>query len=278
MIDAIPAAVGGVDERAVSAAPPAVAVGIGVDERIVGAVLPGTVDVLRAGHDHHVAGGRSGRAAFGIQVIVVVADLAELGTFQTEALGEPFLGIFPSGIDHLFGARHHMEPVRCQFGPLAGTEKEPPLSVFAHHVAGVDVGNSQIHGLAPRAVGGVGGHYEVHAAIGLQVASCLLAHGIRRIGHREIDIVLAVILADIRSPHGTQEGVERRADGLPMDQVAAMEDYESRHVVEGAMRHVIVLAVAHDGGVGIVASQDGIGEGGTLGFERSQCAPHGNKA
>ena len=161
-----------------------------------------------------------------------------------------------------------MESVRRELGPLASAEEEPSLAVFTHHMAGVDIGYAQIHGLTPRAIRGVGGYHEVHAAIGLQVASCLLAHGIRRVGHREIDIVLAVILADVRSPHGTQEGVERRADGLPMDQVAAMEDYESRHVVEGAMRHVIVLAVAHDGGVGIVASQDGIGVGGTLGFER----------
>ena len=160
-----------------------------------------------------------------------------------------------------------MESVGCQFGPLAGTEKEPPLSVFAHHMAGVDVGHSQIHGLAPGTIGGVGCHHEVHTAAGLQVTSGLLANGIRRIGHREIDIVLAVILADIRGPYGTQEGVERRADGLPVNEVAAMEDRESRHVVEGAVRHVIVVAVAHDGGVGIVASQDGIGVGGTLGLE-----------
>ena len=268
MIDAIPSAVGGVDERTVAAAPPAVAVGIGMDERIVGTVFPRAVDALGTGHDHHVAGRRTGRAALGIQVIVIVADFAEFWSFEAHALGEPFLRIFPSRIDHLFGARHHMESVRRELGSLASTEEEPPLAVFTHHMAGVDIGNAQIHGLAPGTIGGVGCHHEVHAAAGLQASVGLCAHGIRGIGHRKINIIFVLIFANVRCPYGTQEGVERRTDGLPVNEVAAVEDRESRHVVEGAVRHVIVLAVAHDGGVGIVASQDGISVGGTLGFER----------
>ena len=140
MIDAIPSAVGGVDERTVAAVPPAVAVGIGMDERIVGTVFPRAVDALGTGHDHHVAGGRTGRATLGIQVIVVVAYFAEFWSFEAHALGEPFLRIFPSRIDHLFGARHHMESVWRELGPLASAEEEPPLAVFTHHMAGVDIG------------------------------------------------------------------------------------------------------------------------------------------
>lgn len=151
-----------------------------------------------------------------------------------------------------------MESVCRELGSLSSAEEEPPLAVFTHHMAGVDVGHSQIHGFAPGAIGGVGCHHEVHAAAGLQSSVGLCAHGISGIGHRKINIIFVLIFANVRCPYGTQEGVERRTDGLPVNEVAAMEDRESRHVVEGAVRHVIVVAVAHDGRVGIVTSQNGV--------------------
>ena len=66
VIDAIPTSVRRIDERTMSATPPAVRIGVVVNERIVGTVFPRSVDALRASHHHHMAGGRSCRAPFGI--------------------------------------------------------------------------------------------------------------------------------------------------------------------------------------------------------------------
>ena len=139
-----------------SAAPPAIFVGIGMDERIVGAVFPRSVDALRTSHDNHVTGGRTCRATLGIEVIVVVANLAELGTFEAKTFGGPIFRIHPSGIDHLLGARNDVQAVVGELGTLARTHEQPALTILSHYMAGVDVGNAQIDGLAPRAIGRIG--------------------------------------------------------------------------------------------------------------------------
>ena len=118
MIDAIPTSVRRIDERAVSAAPPAVRIGIIVDERIVGTVFPRSVDALRASHHHHVAGGRSCRASFGIQIIIIFANLAKLRSLEAKTFGGPILGVHPPGIDLLERTWNDMQAIVSKPGTL----------------------------------------------------------------------------------------------------------------------------------------------------------------
>ena len=76
VIDNDPLAVRGVDDRTVSLAPPALFFAPRVDKRIVGGVNPRTVDALRTGLHHHMAGWWSCRSTLGIEVIIVPAYLA----------------------------------------------------------------------------------------------------------------------------------------------------------------------------------------------------------
>ena len=43
-----------------------------------------------------------------------------------------------------------------------------------------------------------------------------------------------------------------------------MEHHKARHIVEGAVCHVIIFAITHDGRVGVITSEYRIGEGCTL--------------
>src|SRR6185436_16608445 len=62
VIDEPPRAVGSFDRRRMTSRPPALGGAHRAYDRIVGRVLPRTVNRTRARHDHHVAGGRSGGA------------------------------------------------------------------------------------------------------------------------------------------------------------------------------------------------------------------------
>ena len=123
----------------------------------------------------------------------------------------------------------------------------------------INVGNAQINGLAPWAVGRIGRNDKVHAAAGLQIAPGLGTNGLRREGHGEVDVVLTIIFANIRGPDRAQECVECCTDRLPMHKVATVEDHEARHVVERTMRHVVIITITHDGGIRVVTSEYRIG-------------------
>ena len=243
-----------------SAAPPAVRIGVVVDERIVGTVFPRSVDALRASHHHHMAGGRSCRTALGIQIIIIFAYLTKLRSLEAKTFGGPILGIHPSGVDLLERTWNDMQAVVGKPGTLTTAQEEPTLPIVAHHVTRVDVGNTQINGLAPWTIGGIGRNDKVHAAAGLQITPCLGTNGLRWEGYGEVYVVLAIIFANIWRPNRAQECVECRTDRLPMHKVATVEDDETRHVVERTVRHIVILAIAHDGGVGVVTSENRIGE------------------
>ena len=260
VIYAVPTSVRRIDERTMSAAPPAVRIGVVVDERIIGTVFPRSVDALRASHHHHVASGRSCRTPFGIQIIIVFAYLTKFRSFEAKTFGGPILGIHPSGIDLFKRTWNDMQTIVGKPGTLTTAQEEPTLPIIAHHMTRVNVGDTQINRLAPRAVGRIGRNDKVHAAAGLQVAPGLGTNGLRWEGYGEVYVVLTIIFANIRSPDRAQEGIECCTDRLPMHKVATMEDDESWHVVERTVRHIVIITIAHDGGVGIVTSEDRIGE------------------
>ena len=105
----------------------------------------------------------------------------------------------------------------------------------------VDIGHMQVDGVAPRSVGTIGIDHIIAAWLG---------------GYSKVDIIFVLILTDVRSPYAAQISLEGIADGLPMDEVPTMEDGESWLVVKGRVGHVVVTALAHDGWVRIVASQN----------------------
>ena len=251
VVDDIPAAVRRVDERAVAAGPPAVGVVIGVHERVVGRLLPRAVQALAAGDGHEVARGRACGAALGGDEVPPVTDLADLRAFHREPFGEPALGDLPAVPDLLQGTGDGVHAVVGQLDALAAAEEEPLLSVVTHGRAGVDLADVQVDRVAPGTVRRVGRDHPVAAVV-----------------DREIDVELVPDLGDVRGPDAAQVGLQGIADGLPVHQVLRVPDHQARVVVERRMGHVVVVTVPHDGRVGIVAPEDGVGVGPVGGLRR----------
>ena len=108
-------------------------------------------------------------------------------------------------------------------------------------------GQVEIDRLAPRALDAIGVDDIDRAPLG----------GARR----DVDEVAAVVLDEVRRPDRADGLGQRRADRLPVHQVARVPDDEARIGVERRERHVVVVAVLQDRRVGMVAGEDRIEEG-----------------
>src|SRR5260221_5357182 len=124
-------------------------------------------------------------------------------------------------------------------------EEQITFAVFTHGVARVDTtGNLQVDRIAPRASNVVGVHGENRLFI---PGTC-----------RNIDIKAAIMFHQIHRPDRTQWSGDRRADGSPVHEIAGMPDDDSGIRVERRERHIVVFPILEDGGVGMVAGDNGI--------------------
>ena len=238
MVDDVPVALGVIDEGAVTLGPPGLVGRVGVDHRVVGAVLPRAQGGLAAGDHHHVAGRRAGGAAFGAHEVVPVAALEEFRRLEPHALGFPFGGVLPAVID-LLRASGGGQAVGGQGRDPAVVGVEIALPVLGHHVARVDAAHVQLDRGAPGAFRPVGRDDVILAAAG-----------------RVVDVELAVHLAEFRGVDGVVSVLDRAGNGFPVQQVGGMPDQQGGEVGEGGVGDVEVVAVAQDGRVRIIAREN----------------------
>ena len=152
----------------------------------------------------------------------------------------------PAVVD-VFGRADHAEAVVGQLHVVAAGQEQVALAVLAHRVAGVDVGGqTQADGLAPGTVDGVGPDHEVVALVGR--------------ARREVDVVAALVLDQVRRPDRAHVGTDRMRQRLPVHQVARMPDRQARVGVERGQREVVILAVLEHGRIGVVAGQHRVEE------------------
>ncbi len=243
VIDEIPLfVVGAGDEGGVAARPPFLPAGGGADDGVVGRIFPGAVEAAGAGHDDHVAGGGAGGAALGGDLVKPAVLAEKFGGFEELALGLPGARVVPAVVDFFFFTDHG-EAVIGEADAVAFGEKEPAATVFVHGVAGVDVADVEFDGIAPRAANVGGPEHPVFS------------------GGGEVDVVFAVVFDEVGSHGRTDDPGHGAADGFPVRQVLRVPDEEARRVEERRVRQVVVIAIAQDGGIGIVAAQDDGGRG-----------------
>ena len=101
----------------------------------------------------------------------------------------------------------------------------------------------QIDRLAPRSANVVGPDHVVRSI---------------RADAREVDVVAAAVLHEIRRPHRADVLEQRWADRLPVDEIARVPDHQARIGVERRERHVVVVAVFQDRRVGVIAGKNRI--------------------
>ena len=183
---------------------------------------------------------RSCRTALGIHIIKVFAYLAQLRTFQCHTLRYPVFGYRPSFIHHFLRSGHYRQPVVTQLHALTAAHKQPSATVLAHHMARVYVLHLQVDGVAPRTIRTLGPHHIV---------------GTRSGSHREINVIPVFVFADVGSPHTAQIRLQCVTNRFPVHQITTMPHRKSWLIVESRVRHVVVFALTHDGGIGIVATQ-----------------------
>jgi hypothetical protein len=129
--------------------------------------------------------------------------------------------------------------------PPDRNSQRTPLLV--DHVAGVDVaGQLQVDRLAPRPLDPVGPDHVAGVVVG-------------ELG-RQVDVVAALVLAELGGPDRTDIGLQRGADRRPVHQVLGPPDQQARIGVERRVGHVVVVAVLEDRRIGMVAGQDGVEE------------------
>ncbi len=188
--------------------------------------------------DNAVAGARAAGAALGHVEIEPAVALQQLGAFQASTFHANGGGHGP-GVEDLAGRGLHRQAVRGQLGHAAAVHIEKAASILGDmgRVNGVD---TQTDRLAPRP-GGVIGMNDAQAAFG-----------------REVDVVAALVLAEVGRPDGAIEAVESGGYRTPVDQVAGVPDQQPRGVVKAGVGKVEVVADANGAGVGMVAAQDGI--------------------
>src|SRR5579871_2014350 len=137
VIDDPPVPPGSVDQHAVAPGPPRLRGRLRAQKRIVGSILPGTVDRSGAGHGDHVAGRRTVGAALGADQVEILASPEQLGTLEAEALVDPVVGIFPAVVHFLHGT-DACEAVIRETQALTAAQEEIALAILAHHVARID--------------------------------------------------------------------------------------------------------------------------------------------
>ena len=210
MIDDHPLAIGGIYQRTMAFAPPPFVLTPGMYQRIIRRILPRTVDRPGTGLHHHMTGGRSGRTTLCIQVVIVFSDTTQFRTFQAHALGDPFVRIFPTAVNHLLCTFYDRQSVGRQFDALASTHEHPSLTILTYHMTRIDITDLQINRITPGAIRRRSINHIVAAPF-----AC----------HRKIDIILVFILTDIRCPHTTQIGLQRITDRFPMHQILTVEHH-----------------------------------------------------
>ena len=244
VIDAPPVARRAFDERGMAARPPFFGGRFGVDERIGGAILPGSVDRLRPRRDDHVAGRRARGAADRGDHVIIIAVAGDLRPFGREAFDHPVGGVAPRVIDML-GLADARQSVVGEADAVAARQEQPARPILADRMAGVDmVGQIEIDRVAPRPLDPVGPDHPARVR-----TLCW-----------DVEIVAAVMLAEFGRPHRADIAGERGADRAPVHQIARMPDDQARIAVEGREGHIIVGAVLQDRRVGMVARHDRVEE------------------
>lgn len=246
VVDDEPSAVRGVDQGAVSLAPPAFLVRPGMDQWIVRCILPRAVDALRPGLYHHVARRGTGCTAFGAQIVIVASDPPQFRPFQRIAIRDPSFRNRPAAIDDFFRSWDDRQAVVRKTGPLTAAHEQPPAAVLADHVGRIDVADMEVDRIAPRTIRTFRPNHIV---------------GTRPGRHGEIDVVCIPILADVGGPYAAEVCFQTIADGFPVHQVPAVPYGKSGLILHAGMGHIVVLPVAYDRRIGMVAGQDGIREG-----------------
>src|SRR5882724_9053580 len=108
-------------------------------------------------------------------------------------------------------------------------------------------GNLQIYRIAPRASNNVGVDDENRLS---PLGTC-----------RDIDVEAAGMFHQVHRPNRTQWLGDGRANGSPVHEIAGMPDDDAGIRVERRERHVVVVAILQDGGVGMVAGNNGVEKG-----------------
>ena len=251
VVDHPPATVAAFDHGGVAARPPRFAAVDGAGDRIVRRVLPRAVDRLRTCADHHVPGGRAGRASHRGGHVVPVTSLVDLRAFLGVALHVPVLRVLPAIVD-VPGFADHAQAVVGQLHVIAAGQEQVALAVLAHRMAWIDVlAQAEVDRLAPGAADVVGPDHVVAAGAAFGAAGA----------GREIDVVAIIVFDDVRRPDRADVGRDRMAQRLPVDQVARVPDRQARIGVERGRGQVVVLAVPEHRRIGPVAGEHRVEEG-----------------
>ncbi len=249
VIDHEPGAARPLDQGGVTARPPFFGVGLGMNDRVMRVIFPGTVDRFRAGGDDHVTRRRTRCAANRADKVKIIATTRKFRTFEGVGFDDPVVGVLPAVID-LFDRPIGAQTIVAQADALDPAEKQVALAILSHRMARIDGAmNAEIDRLAPRTHDGVG------------VDDADLHHRIRGedLGdQRDIDEVATPMLDQVAGKNHVGQDAKRRRQGLPVDQVARMPNRQGRIGFKGAERHVIVVAILQDGRIGTIAGHDGI--------------------
>ena len=211
---------------------------------IVRRIFPWSVSVTTAGADDCMAGAWACSAALrNIQVEVAIV-LDDLWAFKAGAFYAHVCGQWPRVKDHALRC-FYGEAVGIELGHLPAGKVEKAAAVFSD-MRRVDVANAEVDGLAPWA-GGSGSVRDVNLA-----------------GGGEIDVELALILAEVWRPHSAVVLMQRGSNGLPVDEVARVPDKQAGCVVKAGVGQVELVAHAQRTAVRMIAAQDGVAVSGAL--------------
>ncbi len=191
-----------------------------------------------AGADDGMTGRRSSGAAFGQRQIVVAIPLKKFRSFQAGALHARRYGDGPR-VEHDARRNFHGEAVGCQLGHLASGHVEEAASVLGD-VRRIDGVDAEINGIAPRSSGMVG------------------VHDPQAVVRREINVIAAIVLAEIRSPYAAVITRKRGRYGTPVDQIARVPDQKSGRVIKAGVREIKIVADANRAGIRMVSAENRI--------------------
>ncbi len=191
--------------------------------------------------DDQVTGRGSSGSSFGDRQIVVAVVLQNFGSFEACALHARGERHRPR-LEHNARRYFHCESIGGEFGHLSTSHVEQAAAIF-RNVRGIDGVDAEIDGIAPRASRMIG------------------VHDAQAVVRREVNVIAALVLAEIRSPNASVIPMQSRSHGTPVDEIARMPDQQSRCVVEAGVRHEEVVADADRARVRMISAENRVAVG-----------------
>ena len=162
-----------------------------MNQWIDGTILPRTIHTFGTSNDSHVGSSWSSSTSFCIQEVIVIAYFLDFWSFQGLSFHCPIRRNLPT-IIHFFHFTDRRKSIIRQAYAMSSAHKEPTnIFPFVINMARIyPISNFQIHRVAPRTIWRLGSNH-------------IIIKIIIPLANRKIDIIFAIMLANIRCPYRT---------------------------------------------------------------------------